>query len=269
MATSSYFSSLAGFLVLWSASAWAGPAIRIVSDLDDTVKVTNVQNKGEAARNGVNGRTPFAGMAELYRAWANDEAADFDSLTFLSGSPAFLREQIELFLGMHRFPSGPVILRNWFKDGFTGIDYKHRAMKRLGDRASAGPWILVGDDTEYDPEVYAQFEIEQAPKHVVAATYIRAVTGRAIADGQVSFQTAFGIAAREWSLGRLSEAAAIRVGRETLKAPSHEFRPYFVRCAHPTSAVPGLTPELTAIDRAVARRWSESCARRFLPAHSL
>jgi phosphatidate phosphatase APP1 len=248
------------FLAL-GASAWAGPRVQLVSDIDDTIKITNVQDKSEAARNGLSSKKAFAGMAALYRAWRESAAVETQEPVYLSSSPTFLRDRLRDFLSENGFPAGVLQLRSWVSDGLTGPQYKHREMKRLGERLDSRGWLLVGDDTQDDPAVYERFAREQAPKHDVLATYIRDVRVLAPLAGQMTFRTAFDVAALEWMAGRLTEAAALDVGRATLEADEELFQPRFVRCrADEPGAIP-FTPDLAVVAEAIEARWARLCAR--------
>ena len=148
-------------------------AFGIVSDIDDTVISTWLPRHLIAAYNSFvateNARQAVPGMAELYR----------DLLARHSGSPIvyvstgswntlpFLRR----FLNRHRYPAGPLLLTDWgpTNTGWfrSGLDHKRNALRHLARDFPHISWLLVGDDGQHDPMLYAEFA-EYAPKRVRA-----------------------------------------------------------------------------------------------------
>ncbi len=145
----------------------------LVSDIDDTVLSTWLPRPFLAAWNSFilteSRRQAVPGMAEMYA----------DLLERFPGAPviyistgswdtyAFLRR----FLARHHYPTGPMLLTDWgpTNTGWfrSGRDHKTNALRVLARDFPHVSWLLVGDDGQHDPMIYAEFA-EQAPNHVAA-----------------------------------------------------------------------------------------------------
>lgn len=140
-----------------------GPEVRygIVSDIDDTVMVTRLPRPFVAAWNVFmrheNAREAVPGMARLY---AELGAGDQDvPVVYLSTGAWNAAPTIARFLRRHRYPAGPLLLTDWgptnsgwFRSGPT---HKVTQLRRLFHELPQVQWILVGDDGQRDPQIYA------------------------------------------------------------------------------------------------------------------
>ncbi|MGK5090247.1 phosphatase domain-containing protein [Bdellovibrionota bacterium FG-2] len=127
------FGALLGVFLLSNVSAWAAAgSFLVVSDIDDTVKRTDVLHKGSALAH-MFVEPVFAGMPELYQGLVeNSKAAGGSpvlgrSLVFLSGSPTFLRHSLKDGLEERGFPAATYVLMNWFHELNTEV-FKRRIM---------------------------------------------------------------------------------------------------------------------------------------------
>jgi phosphatidate phosphatase APP1 len=167
----------------------AAPFI-VVSDLDDTLAVSNVQSPRRLARAALleDERTQPAveGMAALFRCLA--EASDAPGFAIVSGSPLEYGPRVEGFLAARGFPFAALALRHLGAGTMSG--YKEPAIRALLSRFPHRV-VLVGDSGERDPEVYAAIRREFPDR--VAAILIHDV-GRsadpARFEGMVLFATA-------------------------------------------------------------------------------
>ncbi|NUR09157.1 MAG: DUF2183 domain-containing protein [Nocardioidaceae bacterium] len=144
----------------------------VVSDIDDTLLETGVQRAGRMVRQTLTGseltRTPFPGVAELYR----DLAAGVNPFFYVSSSPWNLYDFLLAFLRRHDFPLGPVLLRDLLGNG-AGREQKAGRIREVLDLHQGLPFVLVGDSGEKDPQVYA--DIVRAYPGRILAVYIREV----------------------------------------------------------------------------------------------
>jgi hypothetical protein len=158
----------------------ARSGLSVVSDIDDTIKDSNVLDKRELALNTfVRDFRSVPGMSDLYQRWAR--AADV-VFHYVSGSPWQLLAPIADFMGHHGFPRGSFHLRRFrvkdssareFLESRT-LDFKVETIGRLMALLPDRRFVFVGDSGEKDPEVYAQLAA-RCPKQV-AAILIRNVT---------------------------------------------------------------------------------------------
>ena len=175
--------------------------LSVISDIDDTVKITEVLDKTAMIR-----RTflePFVsvpGMSSLYQHWAARGAC----LHFVSSSPWHLYEPLEELLDRDGFPARSMSLKMVrIKDRTVmnllkkGTQTKPAQIEPILERFPQRRFILVGDSGEQDPEVYAK--ILRAYPAQIQAICIRNVD-QSMAD-DLRYQSAFeGIDPQRWCL---------------------------------------------------------------------
>lgn len=166
--------------------------LSVISDIDDTVKVTGVTVKKDLMDNTF--YRDFAAvpdMAELYRKWSRNGM----DIHFISSSPWQLYPELLDFAEVHNFPWASFYLKsirfkdssilNLFKEGLVTKPVQISALiERFPDRR----FILVGDSGEQDPEAYTLM-MERYPERI-EVIYIRNVTDAAIDDTRFSPLTA-------------------------------------------------------------------------------
>lgn len=182
----------------------------LISDLDDTIKISHTQSKLVTVYRGLFRTSAFAGMAQLYAEMlAHHPHSRF---CVVSSSPPQIRRKIEFFLAKNSFPEAHITLRDWIRQTSI-VRYKLGALLTLTEEARC-PVILIGDDTEHDPEVFAHVAKRFPEK--IAARYLRTVKGRDLPEGSVGFFTAFDVACAELAAGRLGNEQVLRVGEALL-----------------------------------------------------
>ncbi|WP_260729952.1 App1 family protein [Dactylosporangium roseum] len=155
------------------------PDIRfgVVSDVDDTVMVTALPRPMLAAWNTFvldeHARASVPGMAVLYERLVN--ANPGAPVFYLSTGAWNVAATLTRFLSRHLYPAGPLLLTDWGPqpDRFfrSGQAHKRASLARLADEFPNIRWLLVGDDGQHDPEIYAEFVAEHPES--VAAVAIR------------------------------------------------------------------------------------------------
>lgn len=159
-----------------------GAGVSIVSDIDDTVKDTNVLNRKEMIRNTfVRDFKAVPGMADLYRRLLNSGG----TLHFVSAGPAQLAPALNTFFAKEGFPAYSLHMRQLILDGVDNIrnafsgpeQFKYPTIKALFEKFPKRKFLLVGDSGEKDPEVYAQ--ILAAYPTQVLGVWIHDVTNEA------------------------------------------------------------------------------------------
>jgi hypothetical protein len=154
------------------------PVVRVVSDIDDTIKISQVRNKPELLRNTFcRPFRPVPGMADLYRTWA-DSGARFH---YVSGSPWQLYSPLAEFLRDHKFPAGSFHMKMFRLTDRSAanllgsqIEYKRGEIAPLFEKFPRDRFILVGDSGEQDATIYAELAREH-PRQV-SRILIRNVT---------------------------------------------------------------------------------------------
>jgi phosphatidate phosphatase APP1 len=145
----------------------------VVSDLDDTIALSNVQSTRALMRAALledaETQPAVAGMAELYRC-LRASASPPPGFAVVSGSPTAFASRVERFLARGGFPFAALHLRLFGRKTLSG--YKEPVLRRLLSEMPQ-PFVLIGDSGERDPEVYARIRDEFPGR--VAATFIRDV----------------------------------------------------------------------------------------------
>ncbi|QNN52675.1 phosphatase domain-containing protein [Nocardioides mesophilus] len=123
-----------------------GPDARfgVVSDVDDTILETGVQRVARMIHQTFTGsaltRTPFPGVAELYR----DLAGSGNPVFYVSSSPWNLHTFLTRFLQHRGFPMGPVLLRDLLGTA-TGREQKTGRIREILELNPELPFVLIGD----------------------------------------------------------------------------------------------------------------------------
>ena len=156
-----------GFLFLLTSSLFANDYV-LVTDLDDTLKVTNGKHTGSMIGNALFRRKVFAGMPTLF-----DEikAAGVERSYLLSASPSLLMWSVKRLLRKHRLWFNGIYLSRT-RDLFRKREYKLSRLERIIGRTK-GKLILFGDNQSIDHEIYT--EIKKRHPDRVAKIYIHRV----------------------------------------------------------------------------------------------
>jgi phosphatidate phosphatase APP1 len=156
----------------------------IISDVDDTILVSDVTDKSELLKNtflkNPTQRKAVPGVADFYRRLAfKDPQPEAAPIFYLSASPRQLAFNIQEFLDQAGFPRGVLIAKKVTDDAtgeplFDQRTYKIAHIEKLLQRLPHVKFVLVGDDGEQDPEIY--HDIQSRYPERVAAVYIRHVS---------------------------------------------------------------------------------------------
>ena len=132
--------------------------IMVITDIDDTIKISEVYDKSKLLRNVfVNEYKPVPKMQKLLNSWKN-KGADF---TYLTSSPWQLFPAIQSFITKEKFPEGLIQMKSFgLKDGYLSIfespeKFKTPIILRIMKDFPDKKFIFIGDSFEKDPEIYA------------------------------------------------------------------------------------------------------------------
>ena len=159
------------------------PAFGVISDLDDTVIQSRITSFLQAVRTVMLGnartRLPFPGVAAFYQALEKGgDGARTNPIFYVSSSPWNIHDIIADFMDIQRIPRGSISLRDWdvVLSALTSSrlgNFKEPVIREIMDLYPALPFILIGDNSQKDPEIYRRI-IDHYPKRVLAI-YIRNV----------------------------------------------------------------------------------------------
>jgi len=174
----------------------------VISDVDDTIKVTNVRDRAATIRNTF--CTPFTevpGMAAVYARWAQQNTA----FHYVSGSPWQLYPPLEQFTRDAGFPAGAWHLKHLRPAdpgtvlAFFGPQQEHKlnSIRPLLERWKNRRFVLVGDTGEQDPEIYATLAREYRER--ISRILLRNVSGETRSNARLT--NAFkDVPAGQWQL---------------------------------------------------------------------
>ncbi len=225
----------------------------VISDIDDTVIQSRVSNFLQAARTVMLGnartRLPFPGVAAFYRALRDGVTGDEKNpIYYVSSSPWNIFDVIAEFMEIQKIPRGPLLLRDWdigwgLLSSSRHLEHKAAPIRNIMKLHPEMQFILIGDSSQHDPEIYRQI-VGEFPNRV-KAIYIRDVTGNperstsvkklaaeVLAAGSVlvlaedTLAAAKHAAEQGWikaeTLGEVSEEKRADEGRDETKAPAPE-----------------------------------------------
>jgi phosphatidate phosphatase APP1 len=155
----------------------------VISDLDDTVIQSRITSFLQAVRTVMLGnartRLPFPGVSAFYQALERGaDGARRNPIFYVSSSPWNIYDVIAQFMDIQRIPTGPIHLRDWD----VGLDaltsgrlkrHKEPIIREILELYPSLPFILIGDDSQKDPEIYRSI-IDAYPGRILAI-YIRNV----------------------------------------------------------------------------------------------
>jgi len=153
----------------------------IISDIDDTVVASNVGNKLRmvltAILSNAHTRKPFEGVAGLYRALQQGASGSEDNPVFyVSNSPWNLYTPLLEFFKLQEIPVGPLLLRDFdprLLFSKNAENHKKRNIQMIFDAFPHLPFVLIGDSSERDPEIYRDV-VKEYPARI-RAIYIRSI----------------------------------------------------------------------------------------------
>ncbi len=157
-----------------------------ISDIDDTVLVSHSANTGKKLRvmfaKNPRSRKTFADVVKFYRllSLAHTEPDLLNPFFYVSSSEWNLYDDLNEFFKHNGLPKGAFLLndiKKWFqllKTGKTTHQGKLTRVRRLMEAFPKQRFVLLGDNSQADPEIYATVA-NQYPDRIVAV-YIRNVS---------------------------------------------------------------------------------------------
>ncbi|MGO3089885.1 MAG: App1 family protein [Galactobacter sp.] len=135
----------------------------VICDVDDTVVVTALPRPMLAAWNSFvldeHARNSTPGMPVLLDRITRDQP--MAPTLYLSTGAWNVNLALTRFLARNMYPDGPLLLTDWgptegrvFR---SGTQHKVDRLRRLAEEFPHISWLLIGDDGQHDPEIYAEF----------------------------------------------------------------------------------------------------------------
>lgn len=194
-------------LLCLSFNAYAG--IQIVSDLDDTIKVTNSGNIWDSIGYGAARRKVYIGIPEFLagsRSYVN-------RLNIVTASPRILEKNVYRLLNKHQIKAENLVLNGNIKRP-GHIEFKTTAIRKIMSETD-DQFIFMGDDVGDDPEIFDQL-MKEFPDRILAS-YIHVIKDREVPDSVSLHYTSYELAVKEGQAGRLSKEAVTSVAKSILQ----------------------------------------------------
>lgn len=167
-------------VLLFSLQLFAKPVI--VSDIDDTIKISHVRSKIDQGLRAFLISPLFKGMPLTYQYLTCELQTQ---IYYVTNAPGWLMGSSHSeFLNLHNFPSGMV----FFRKSLTDTEHKYNSISEIIRQENPKQMILIGDDGEADAHIYHQ--IQQDYPQIEFRIYIRSVyeTFNNLPDGMKLFR---------------------------------------------------------------------------------
>ncbi len=192
-----------------------GAQLVLISDIDDTIKITAVKKPRIVAYGGRD--EEFFGMSSLYNYFlCNQGPTDclitggkgiFDkNIIYVTGQPGKLHKLGDKFLRKNFYPLPQNIL--WKDTRKSTLDFKKEIIENYIKMSSPdNKYILVGDNGEYDPMVYEYINRKYGTQ--VLATFIHMIYLPAgekhkLLPGQIAYLTSLDLGVHFYNLKLIS-----------------------------------------------------------------
>lgn len=157
--------------------------IGVISDIDDTLLKTDVLSnfKWRAMYNTMfikaKDRMPIHFVNNWYQKLAEGKGGEANPFFYISHSPWNLYDYLQMFLAFHKFPKGPVFLRDFgikTKEAkYTYYHHKRIEIERILTTFPNKQFVLVGDGAERDAKIYLKIHNDFPGR--VKAIFIREI----------------------------------------------------------------------------------------------
>ncbi len=172
-------------------------AITVVSDLDDTIKITNAGEIAQAAYNGIFTTGTYSGMPSFLK----EVRSYTNKLHVVTGSPTFLRGRIFELFKKNKISVDSLNLKNPLLHEDTQA-YKTRVISAIIE-SSSDDIILIGDDVDKDHLIYDGLK-SRYPNRIIAI-YIHAIRNhRSLPSSVVRYWTSFDLTLHEVISNRMN-----------------------------------------------------------------
>lgn len=171
LAISSLLLTIAASLAAKAESSSAQKVL-VISDVDDTIKISYVRSKMEMVSFAAFSDSLFYGMNQVYQNLEKVMPAKFVYLS--NGWTPTVEEVHQRLIQNFNFPEGEYLSR----DNPLNKDFKFESISRLIEQEKPTLLIMVGDNGERDPVTYHRIERAFANRGIQFHTFIHKVYDR-------------------------------------------------------------------------------------------
>jgi phosphatidate phosphatase APP1 len=208
-------------LLFISTTVSFGANYILVSDLDDTLKMTNGKKPLKAFKNMLRSRKIYAGMDILFQQLS---LADVHSTYLLSASPNLARKNVNKLVKKYNLDIKDIYLRK-LKEIFNKKKYKIAKIEKILN-SNDGKVILLGDNYGEDEQVY--LEIRKRYPTRIHKIFIHNVGQKNISKDVISYYSSYEIAYHLDSF--LTQEQKQDILDNILSKKMNETIPYFANC---------------------------------------
>ena len=236
-------------LLLVSIFSFQAHSYTIISDLDDTIKITHSERIIPGAINGVFSFKIFSGI-QSYLHGTESTRGDFYIVT---ASPDILKDKVKYLLKKYDLKIDGLYLRK--NPQIDKLTYKVDTIKTILEKSS-GDVILIGDDVGKDPEAYEKIRTLYPDR--VKAIYIRPILNRAFSGTRI--HTTLDLALSEMWANRINIESVLAVFNDHLRDEMKYLVPKFAWC-------PGALSTQDMSYAQVSHRLKEFCQNQTISIH--
>ena len=220
-----------------------GAQLVLISDIDDTIKITGVKDPKMMMAYGMRDEE-FFGLDSLYNFFLCHQGPKdcletggrgvFDkNLIYVTGQPGPLHKLGEKFLRKNNFPMAPNIL--WKDSKQSTLDFKKEIIEKYIKMSSPNnKYILVGDNGEYDAQVY-QYITGKYGDRVLASfihmLYLPAGEKHQLLPGQIAYLTSVDLAVHFFNMKEIDGDSLQKIidagNKEILNKDNNLLKPWF------------------------------------------
>lgn len=163
------FRSLLMFLSLVFVSfiLQAKSKVLLVSDVDDTIKLSHVRDKIDNVSNAFINYKSFTGMSDLYHAIASHSGTN---IFYVSNAPSFvMKSKHSRFLRQFNFPHYQNLKT---RDNIKDPQFKTKTILDLVAQESPDVLILIGDNGEQDPWTFNNVRMALKDSTIQVLTFV-------------------------------------------------------------------------------------------------
>lgn len=197
--------------------------IIIVSDLDDTLKVTKVVSNSSMVWNGLFTKKVYAGIPLVLESLQ----MYVDETIVVTSSPTFVRSNILGLFEKFNIKVDQLVTRNILTQR-SSRDFKFNKIVEIIDHNPEAKFILIGDNSENDPFIYQKVQ-QLYPKQILTI-YMHKVVDRKNLPGQVSWISTLDIIYNEYLLKRVNVHELIKQYNELKDSKLSQIVPSKIYC---------------------------------------
>ncbi|MCB0369662.1 MAG: DUF2183 domain-containing protein [Bdellovibrionales bacterium] len=174
---------ISAVLISWTSMAFANQKIVLISDVDDTIKISDVRYLYDKVSFSVFKDSLFFGMNLVYQAIAQKDSESVSSeFHYVSnGWKPTVEESHGAILNDFKFPDAHNYRPRNLKEVLTKVSHKENQIQSIVNQEQPDVLILVGDNGEKDPKTYHEMakkikkQYESEGREVKIYTYIHIV----------------------------------------------------------------------------------------------